>query len=122
LRIAESVRLWENVDDEHLNRLYNQAVAFVYPSLCEGFGIPLLEAMVCGCPIVASRIPTTLEVAGECPYYFDPGNMDELIAALTAAAANGRTAPSIASGLERATKFSWEKTAQKTLAVYRELS
>jgi glycosyltransferase involved in cell wall biosynthesis len=70
--------------DEELCALYNQALAFVYPSLSEGFGIPLLEAMACGCQIVASRIPIFIEVAKDIPYFFDPLNTDELIAALEA--------------------------------------
>jgi glycosyltransferase involved in cell wall biosynthesis len=122
LNISNSVQLLEHVDDEQLNSLYNQATAFIHPSFYEGFGIPLLEAMTCGCPVVASRITTALEVAGKCPYYFDPNNTEELIAALTAAATNGRTAPNVALGLERAAKFSWEKTAKMSLSVYRELS
>ena len=68
------VHFLRNVDDLTICHLYNQAAAFVYPSLYEGFGIPLLEAMACGCPVVASRIPSTVEVAGDCPFYFEPGD------------------------------------------------
>ena len=60
-----------DVDDETLCRVYNEATALVFPSLYEGFGIPLLEAMSCGCPIIASRIPSTVEIAGECAIYFN---------------------------------------------------
>jgi alpha-1,3-rhamnosyl/mannosyltransferase len=101
--------------------LYNQAAAFVHPSLYEGFGIPLLEAMACGCPVVASRIPTTREVAGDCPIYFDPMQPDELITALDVALAEGRNSERVRRGLEWVKQYSWDRTARETLQVYRAL-
>ncbi len=68
--------------DEVLCSLYNQALAFIYPSHFEGFGIPLLEAMNCGCLIVASDIPSTREIAGEIPIYFEATKIDSLLHAL----------------------------------------
>jgi glycosyltransferase involved in cell wall biosynthesis len=109
------------VDDPILQHLYLQAAAFVYPSLGEGFGIPLLEAMACGCPIVASRIPSTQEVAQDCPIYFEPRDVDSLIAAFDTTLAEGRGTQRVAEGLNRVKDFSWDITAQKTLAVYQEL-
>ena len=103
--------------DEELCAFYNQALAFVYPSLSEGFGIPLLEAMACGCPIVASRIPTSLEIARDVPYYFDPLNKDELIAALDAACYSEE----IKSRDDILANYSWDRTARETLKVYKEL-
>jgi len=107
-----------SISDEELCALYNQALAFVYPSLSEGFGIPLLEAMACGCPIVASRIPTSLEIARDVPYYFDPLNKDELIAALDAACYS----EGIKSRDEILANYSWDRTARETLNVYKELA
>ena len=107
-----------SIADEELCALYNQALAFVYPSLSEGFGIPLLEAMACGCPIVASRIPTSLEIARDVPYYFDPLNKDELIAALDAACYSEE----IKSRDDILANYSWDRTARETLQVYKELT
>jgi len=120
--IYDRVRLLDKVDDEALCYLYNTAVALVYPSLYEGFGIPLLEAMACGCPVVASRIPSTIEVAGDCPVYFDPGEKEELVLALDKVLSEGRESQRVLAGLERVKDFSWERTAGQTLKVYRSLS
>ncbi|MDD5063423.1 MAG: glycosyltransferase family 1 protein [Phycisphaerae bacterium] len=121
LQIQDCVHLLQDVDDETLCRLYNKAAAFVFPSLCEGFGIPLLEAMTCGCPIVASRIPSTIEVAGDCPIYFDPAEEDDLLIALDTALSEGRNSARIQTGLKRVKSYSWDKTAAQTLEVYRNL-
>lgn len=118
LGIQERVTWLGAVDDAQLAGLYQSAVAFVYPSLYEGFGIPLLEAMACGCPIVASDIPSTIEVAGSYPVLFDPTEVDSLVMALRKVLTGSRTSD----GAERAKKFSWKKTAQQTLEIYRELS
>jgi len=120
--LTDRVHLLMDVDDQRLCLLYNQTSAFVYPSLYEGFGIPLLEAMACGCPIIASRIPSTLEVAGECPIYFEPTKAEDLLAAFDAALSEGRNSERVRSGLERVKCYSWDKTAKQVLEVYRVLS
>ncbi len=117
--LDKTVKRLSYIDDEKLCELYNQAEAFVYPSLYEGFGIPLLEAMACGCPVVASRIPTTEEIAGSCPHYFDPRDAEALRRALDDVWSQGRTGQRIKDGLKRVEMFSWEKTARKTLDVYK---
>ena len=122
LGIARHVRLLTSVEDRGLCDLYNQAVAFVYPSLYEGFGIPLLEAMACGCPIVASRIPSTEEVAGSCPIYFDARDVESMVPALNAALTEGRNSPRCHRGLARAGKYSCDLTARGMLDVYYELA
>src|SRR5690606_21619439 len=66
-----AVQLVTDANDTTLCQLYNQAYALVYPSIDEGFGIPLLEALACGCAVIASRIPSTVEVVGDCPFYMD---------------------------------------------------
>jgi glycosyltransferase involved in cell wall biosynthesis len=113
------VRLEDQANDERLCELYNRASAFVFPSQGEGFGIPLLEAMACGCPIVASRIPSSLEVADEVPVYFSPGDAEGLVAALDQAVNDGRSSQRVSRGLELATEFSWEKTARGFLQAIR---
>lgn len=122
LGIETSVHLLTGVNDNALAALYHRAAAFVYPSLYEGFGIPLLEAMACGCPVVASRIPSTVEVAGELPFYFDPQNRDSCLNALEIALSEGRNPERMHAGLALVRNYSWDATARGTLAVYRDLA
>lgn len=110
--LGTKIRLMENVDDDVLCDLYNQAEGFIYPSIYEGFGIPLLEAMACGCPIVASKIPSTLEVACDLPIYFDPGDVSGLVYALDQLLLGEGVEEKVAEGLVHAEKFSWQKTAR----------
>jgi len=119
LAIAKQVKLLGDIDDETLCCLYNRALALVYPSLYEGFGMPLLEAMACGCPIIASRIPSTVEVAGDCPIYFEPEKTDDLLRAFDIVSSEGRNSGRLHTGLERVKSYSWDKTAAQTLEVYR---
>lgn len=121
LKITNYVKWIGNVNDEELCVLYNNAAGFVYPSWMEGFGIPLLEAMSCGCPIIASRIPTTIEVASDIPFYFEPRSPELLAAALDQAMEEGRKSPRITRGFDQVKNFSWEKTARITLNVYQSL-
>lgn len=111
-QISQNIVLFERISDDFLCDLYNQAGAFIYPSLYEGFGIPLLEAMACGCPVIASRIPSTLEVAGEVPIYFEPGNSESLKNALDLITLKNNMEKRISLGLEKASEFSWEKAAK----------
>lgn len=122
LKVQNRVHLLTNTNDEDLCQLYNQAAMFVYPSLYEGFGIPLLEAMACGCPVVASRIPSTVEVVGECPIYFEPTEIDDLCTAFEIALSQGRNSERVRTSFERVRDYSWDKTARQTLEVYRALS
>ena len=122
LGIQQCVHLLTDVDDEKLCQLYNQAAAFVSPSLYEGFGIPLLEAMACGCPVVAWRIPSTIEVAGECPTYFELAEVESLLAAFDVALSEGRNSERVWAGLRQVKRYSWDKTAAQTLEVYRAIT
>ena len=116
-----TVRLLGPVDDEDLRSLYLSTDAFLYPSLYEGFGIPLLESMACGSPVVASRIPATVEVAGEVPTYFEPGDHSSLIDALNRVVDSGRNNPAIGQGLAHARTYSWGETARLVLGAYTRL-
>ena len=105
--------------DEKLKELYQQANAFIYPSLYEGFGIPPLEAMACSCPVISSNTSSLPEVIGNAGEYFDPTKVDELIAAIENVVYSPvRSEELRLLGKERIKTFSWEKTAKKTLDIY----
>ncbi|WP_027718318.1 glycosyltransferase family 4 protein [Desulfovirgula thermocuniculi] len=107
------------VPDDLLHALYNAADLFIYPSLYEGFGLPVLEAMACGTPVIASRIPSLSEVVGEAAMLVEPLDADAIASAMLFLAGNHEARRSLAQkGLERAREFSWEKTAQETIRVY----
>lgn len=122
LNLQEQVRLIPYPNDITLRDLYNQALAFVFPSLYEGFGIPLLEAMACGCTVIASRIPSTVEVAKEIPVYHDPGNQEQLLANLNQVYDEPKSNARVLAGIELAKSFSWGRTARQTADLYRELA
>lgn len=105
--------------DEELRALYSSCRAFVYPSLYEGFGLPPLEAMACGAPVIASRIPALVEIAGEAASFFEPTDAMDLCETIVALLenANERKKSAVA-GQTRAAEFSWQKAAQATLEVY----
>jgi glycosyltransferase involved in cell wall biosynthesis len=117
LQLAENIKLITNVSDIELCRLYNDALAFVYPSCYEGFGIPLLEAFACACPIIASNIPSTQEIIGSSAVYFDPLNIESMMDALEKSLALKHDPRYI----QIAHKFSWDRAANETLELYQEL-
>jgi glycosyltransferase involved in cell wall biosynthesis len=107
------------IPDEHLPALYNGAALFCFPSLYEGFGLPVLEAMACGVPVVTSSTSSLPEVAGDAALLVDPYNVDEVADAMRRVLQDGDLAHDLRRrGLARAAQFSWEKTARETIAVY----
>ncbi|MCS6845907.1 MAG: glycosyltransferase, partial [Caldilineales bacterium] len=101
--------------------LYSGAIAFVYPSLYEGFGLPPLEAMACGSPVICSHAASLPEVVGDAALTFDPTDVEALAQALADVLSNpGLREDLRRRGLRRAAGFSWRRCAQETLAVYRE--
>ncbi len=112
-----------SVTDAELAACYAHALAFVFPSRYEGFGIPILEAFACGCPVLVARASCFPEIAGDAARYFDPDDASEL-AALLAEVIEDRAAADLlrARGLARAAQFTWEATAAHTLAAYREVA
>jgi glycosyltransferase involved in cell wall biosynthesis len=118
--VADDVRLLGWISAAGLEGLYAAAAAFVFPTLAEGFGLPVLEAMARGVPVTCSDIPVLREVAGEGALYFDPHAVASIAGAVTrllrepALVARLRSA-----GPARAERFSWEATAEGTLAAYR---
>lgn len=101
------------VGDEVLPALYANAEAFVLPSLYEGFGMPILEAMACGCPVVTSNVSSMPEIAGEAAVLIDPKSPESIAAGVQEA--RSRRKKLIPLGLARAQQFTWEKTAEKIL-------
>lgn len=94
----------------------------IYPSEYEGFGIPLLEAMSVGCPVICSNASSIPEVAGEAGEYFDPRDSEAIRAAIERVAYDdGRRQALIARGRARCLEFSWERCTAETLALYRRL-
>jgi glycosyltransferase involved in cell wall biosynthesis len=119
LRIERRVRLLGWVADADLEGLYEAAACLVHPSLSEGFGLPVLEAMERAVPVACSTAPALLEVAGDAARYFDPTDEDGMREALEEILADpALSARLVAAGEERASMFSWQRAAARTLAVY----
>ncbi len=118
LGVAERVRFLGYLPDADLPALLSGATAFVFPSLYEGFGMPVLEAMACGAPVLTSNSSALPEVAGEAALLVDPRDTDAITAAIARLAADAPLRAELrARGLARAARFSWERCAQATLAV-----
>jgi glycosyltransferase involved in cell wall biosynthesis len=101
--------------------LYAGASAFVFPSLAEGFGLPILEAMACGAPVVTSNRSSMPEVAGAAAEFCDPGDAPSIGAAIAKILRDPDLAEDLRrAGLKRAKEFTWERTARRTVACYRE--
>jgi glycosyltransferase involved in cell wall biosynthesis len=118
LGILNRIVLLSNLSDEELCHLYNNSLALIYPSLYEGFGIPLLEAMACGCAIIASRIPSTIEVAKDFPIYFEPEDLDSILSAFDKVIRVHNNPAYKEKGLKIVKQYSWNNTARQTLEVY----
>lgn len=103
---------------EKFNALYSGASCLVYPSLYEGFGLPILEAFLCGCPVVTANVSSMPEVAGEAAVLVNPRNVMDIVQGIKKAI-KGRD-ELIKAGFKRAKQFFWEKTARETLKVYEE--
>ncbi|MBC7253840.1 MAG: glycosyltransferase family 4 protein [Actinobacteria bacterium] len=113
----------EYVTEEDLLRLYNACGLFVYPSLYEGFGLPVVEAMACGAPVACSRATSIPEVAGEAAVYFDPLDVEDMARVLVSLLSDPRELERLArAGPRRAAEFSWRRTAEETLRVFREVA
>ena len=108
------------VSNEELARLYRSAEVFVFPSVYEGFGLPVLEAMACGTPVACSNAASLPEVGGDAVEYFDPHSVEDMTAAIERVLDSpGRQAEMREKGLRQAARFTWEECARKHLEVYR---
>lgn len=110
------------VDDQNLNKLYANAVLFIYPSLYEGFGMPILEAFINDCPVCLSNTSCFPEIAGNAGVYFDPYSIDSIIAAMEKVIYDSDFTRKLrATGKKQLKKFSWEKAASQTLESYKKI-
>jgi glycosyltransferase involved in cell wall biosynthesis len=110
------------IEDADLPAAYGGALAFVFPSLGEGFGLGPLEAMACGTPVISSNATSLPEVGGDAARYFDPHSVEEMVEAVRAVLA----APDLREemrrqGLAQAARFSWRRAAEETWALYQRL-
>jgi glycosyltransferase involved in cell wall biosynthesis len=119
LGIEEQVLFPGYIADDLVPALYRSATVVAYPSLYEGFGLPVLEAMACGTPVVTSDVGGTAEVAGEAALLVDPERVDELAGALGMLVGDAGLRQALGvRGRQRASQFTWERTARETVAVY----
>lgn len=122
LKIGDRIEYYGQVNDRHLAKLYRCSLALVYPSLYEGFGIPPLEAMACGTPVIASNRASIPEVVGDAGILFDPTSTEELVAHLRRFLDSPTERDRwVEKGRDRAKLFSWERTTKDTLKVYKSL-
>ena len=120
LGLAQDLVFLGSITNEDLPNFYNLGTAFVFPSLHESFGLPILEAIACGCPTITSSIFSMPEVAGDAALLVDPYNVDEMAHAMYEVVTNkGLRQELTRRGLERAKQFSWKKCAEEHLKAYR---
>ena len=117
--LSERVRHVEYVTEEDLLLLYNACGLFAYTSLYEGFGLPVIEAMACGAPVVCSNVTSIPEVAGDAALYFNPEITEEIGEVIASALSDATLRDRLGkAGIERAAGFSWRRTATETLGVF----
>jgi glycosyltransferase involved in cell wall biosynthesis len=118
LGLTHRVKFLDYVPYEQLPIIINQAIALVFPSLWEGFGLPVLEAMACGTPVITSNLSSLPEVAGDAALLINPYNTGEITEAMQAVATDSILRSRLCTlSLNRASQFSWEKTGQATVEV-----
>ncbi|MBM4376592.1 MAG: glycosyltransferase family 4 protein [Deltaproteobacteria bacterium] len=121
LGVAERYVSIQTVSDDELAMLYNGATGLLFVSRAEGFGLPALEALACGCPVITSNVSAMPEVVGDAALLADPLDLEDVAKQIRALAFDPHLAADLsAKGLERARKFSWERSASEHLEVYRE--
>ena len=121
LNLQQKVFFLENITDAELKYLYQNAFALVYPSLYEGFGLPALEAMSCGCPVIASQKSSIPEVVANAGVLVDPQDVEAISTAIDSLLDERLRSSYILKGRNRAKLFSWDKAAQKHIQIYQDL-
>lgn len=119
LKISDKVIFTGFVDEAKLPIFYNAAALFVYPSLYEGFGLPPLEALSCGTPVVTSNVTSIPEVVGDAAILINPLDEEELASKIASVLSDTKQAEALSiNGLDKAKEYTWAQTAHKTLLVY----
>ena len=122
LGLENRVHFLGYVSDTLLRFLYREAVAFIYPSLFEGFGLTVLEAMASSCPVITSNSTSLPEVAGDAALLMNPSDVEALSNHITFVSHhNEKREEMIAKGLQRAKSFSWDKAASQTYDIYKNI-
>jgi len=120
LNILKFIKILEDVSLKQLVALYNKSLCLIYPSLYEGFGLPIIEAMACGCPVITSNYGAMKEVADDAAYLVNPRSISQIKNSIEKIAESPKLSEILRErGLKRAKLFSWEKTARETLKVYK---
>lgn len=119
--VAKGGAVWEGAKtEEELRQAYCESTMLVYPSLYEGFGLPPLEAMACGCPVVCAKAGSLPEVCGGAAEYFDPRSEEEMMSAVGLVLGSEERREGLRkAGMVRAAEFSWERMAEETAGIYR---
>ena len=123
LGLVGQVHFIGRIPDEHLPALYSGATFFVFPSEYEGFGLPPLEAMACGTPVITSNVSSLPEVVGSAAILVDPHNIEQLANAMSLLVTQPQLRAELRrKGFAQSQRFSWENSAEATLALYRQCS
>jgi len=122
LGIEDQLISFDNIDDDNLAFLYQHAQAFIFPSLFEGFGIPILEAWSCKAPVLLSDIDCFREIAGKAGYYFDPQSPQDITEKINEVLSNSQLANDLRiKGTERLKIYSWQRAVNETIKIYNSL-
>ncbi len=123
LRLDSRIQIRSSVGNEELVALYSRAEALVFPSLYEGFGLPVLEAMACGCPVLCSNVTSLPEVAGDAALFIEPEDDDTIATAMRRVIEDQTLRQSLSErGIQRAALFEWRKMVVETVVAYREIA
>ena len=116
-RVSSDIEIINSpMNHEELFRFYNKAIGFVFPSLHETFGMPILEAMACGCPVITSNVSACPEIAGDAALLVNPRSVEDIAAAILRLITDNELRSNLREeGLKRSKMFSWEKSAEEHL-------
>jgi len=118
LNIKDKIIFLDYLPGKDLPYLYNKAICFIYPSLYEGFGLPPLEAMACGCPVITSSTSSLPEVVGNAAVLIDPGKTREMVVAIEKILGSRKLRDELRQkGIVQSKKFSWRKTSEQILEI-----